>query len=108
MYEGSGLCKSNISLSVFEQYFNSVNNLESPFFTADEDILHFIDRYERNEFDIMFHELNLPFSLDEIKKGIKQLCSNKSSGPDLYINEMCIHSKDVLAPYLLLLFMFIV
>ena len=64
--QGSGLCKSNISLSVFEQYFNSVNNPESPFFTADEDILHFIDRYERNEFDIMFHELNLPFSPDEI------------------------------------------
>ena len=66
--QGSGLRKSNISLSVFEQYFNSVNNPESPFFTADEDILHFIDRHERNEFDIMFHELNLPFSLDEIKK----------------------------------------
>ena len=66
--QGSGLCKSNISLSVFEQYFNSVNNPESPFFTPDEDILHFIDRYERNEFDIMFHELNLPFSLDEIKR----------------------------------------
>ena len=46
--QGSGLCKSNISLSVFGQYFNSVNNPGSPFFTADEDILHFIDRYERN------------------------------------------------------------
>ena len=29
--QGSGLCKSNISLSVLEQYFNSVNNPESPF-----------------------------------------------------------------------------
>ena len=38
------------------------------FLTADEDILHFIDRYENSEFDIMFHELNLPFSLDEKKK----------------------------------------
>jgi len=37
-------------------------------FTANEDILHFIDMYERNVFDIMFPELNLPFSLDEIKK----------------------------------------
>jgi len=45
----------------------------------------------------LYYIINLPFSLDEIKKGIKQLNSNKSSGPDLYINEMFIHSKDVLA-----------
>ena len=79
------LCKSNISLSVFEQYFYSVNNPESPFFTADEDILHFIHRYERNEFDIMFHELNLPFSLDEMK-AVDLICTLMKC---LYIVKMC-------------------
>jgi len=62
------------------------------------------ERYEQNEFDIMFNELNMPFSSNDVKKAIQQLQNNKSCGPDLYINEIFINGKDTLVPYLLSLF----
>ena len=46
-----------VSLTVFERYFSSINNPKDPFFTPDEDVIYFIERYERNEMDIMFQEL---------------------------------------------------
>ncbi|KAL4240483.1 hypothetical protein ACF0H5_001275 [Mactra antiquata] len=97
----AGVSKSNISLSVFEQYFKSVNNPDSQFFTPDEDIVNFIDRYEQNEYNIMFEELNMTISLLEVQKAIKELKTNKSSGPDLILNEFFIHGNYILAPYLL-------
>ena len=35
----------------------------------------------------MFEELNVPISLEEIKKGVSQLRNGASSGPDLILNE---------------------
>ncbi len=40
--------------------------------------------------------LNKPFNIDEIKKGIQNLKSGKSSGPDLIMNEFLIFGKEVL------------
>jgi len=102
--ECAGVCKSNITLSAFEQYFKSVNNPNSPFFIPDDDILYFIERYEQNEFDVMFQELNLPIHIVEVEKAIRELNINKSAGPDMYLNEFFIHGKNVLVPYLLKLF----
>ena len=96
--------QTNLNLNEFEQYFKCVNNPEDPFFTPDEDILYFVERYEKNEFDIMFAELNLPFEQCEIIKAIKQLNTNKSAGPDMLLNEFFIHGKDTLSIYLLSLF----
>ena len=50
--------------------------------STDEDIIFFNERYEQNEFDIMFEELNTFFSQEEILKAISQLKTNKSGGPD--------------------------
>ena len=36
---------ANVALSSFEEYFKAVNNLEDPFFSPDEDILYFNERY---------------------------------------------------------------
>jgi len=77
------------------------NKFMNFFYNADDDVLYFIKRYEQNEFDIMFNLLNMPFSSDDVKKAIQQLQYNKSCGPDLYINEIFIHGKDVLIPYVL-------
>ena len=66
--------------------------------------LYFIDRYERSEFTTMFNELDLPFSPDCLTKAIKLLGLNKSSGPDLYLNEFFMYGKDVLASSILPLF----
>ena len=44
----------NIPLSSFEQYFKAVNNPDDHFYTPDEDVLFFNERYENNEFTIIF------------------------------------------------------
>ena len=95
---------ANIALSSFEAYFKAVNNPTHPFYTPDEDVVFFNERYVNNEFSIMFEELNLNFSQNEILKSIKQLKSNKSGGPNMLINEFFIHGKQVLVPILCSLF----
>ena len=64
-----------------------MNNPEDPFYAPNEDILFFNERYENNEFEIIVEELNISFTQDEILKAIGQLKTNKSSGPDMLINE---------------------
>lgn len=71
--ESAGVKSANIQLSNFEQYFKAINNPTDPFFSPDEDILYFNERYEKDEFNIMFDERNLDFSTDEIMKPINQL-----------------------------------
>ena len=102
--QGACIQKSNIELNSFERYFKSVNNPDSQFFTPDEDILHFIDRYENDEFGIMFEELNLEFSEADILKAINELKLNRSAGPDMLINEFFIHGKGALVKLLCTLF----
>ena len=60
----------DIPLSSFEVYFKGVNNSEDPFFQADEDIMYYNERFERDEFQVMFHELDADITIAEIKKGI--------------------------------------
>lgn len=71
--ESAGVKSANIQLSNFEQYFKAINNPTDPFFSPDEDILYLNERYEKDEFNIMFDERNLDFSTDEIMKSINQL-----------------------------------
>ena len=85
--ETAGIKPSNIPLTSFENYFKAINNPTDPFYTPDEDVLFFNERYENNEFNIMFAELNIDFSHEEILKAIRQLKTNKSGGPDYVINE---------------------
>ena len=63
--KASGLKTSSIGITEFERYFKSVSNPDDPFFTPDEDILYFNERYLHNEFQIMFEELNQSFSYEE-------------------------------------------
>ena len=51
----------------------------------------FNERYENNEFNIIFEELNVNFTQDEILKAISQLKTSKSPGPDRLINEFLAH-----------------
>ena len=50
-------------------------------------MLYFNERYLDGEMQIMFDELNIPFSCDEIVKACKKLNCGKSAGPDLILNE---------------------
>ena len=102
--ELSHIKPANIALSSFEEYFKSVNNPDDPFYTPDEDILDFNERYVQGEFNIIFEELNDNIAANEIYRAIKQLKTNKSGGPDKLINEFFIHGKHVLVPVLCHLF----
>ena len=102
--ETAGIKNTSVPLSSFEQYFSAVNNPADRFYNPDEDVLYFNERYESNEFSIMFAELNLPLVLQEILKAISQLRTNKSAGPDKLLNEFFINGKEVLSTTLLILF----
>jgi hypothetical protein len=52
----------------------------------------------------MFHELNAPLTEQCLLKATRQLQTNRSSGPDKYLNEFFINGKHVLMPFLLNLF----
>ena len=96
----AGIKPGNIPLSSFEQYFKAVNNPDDHFYTPDEDVLFFNERYENNEFIIIFEELNAILTQEEISKAISQLKTNKTSGPDRLINDFFINGKSVLLPTL--------
>ena len=102
--EAANVKPANIQLSSFEEYFKAVNNPSDPYYAPDEDVIFFNERYVNDEFCIMFEELNSNFSHVDVLKAIKQLKTNKSGGPDKLIDEMFIHSKNVLVPTLCNLF----
>ena len=77
-----------------------MNNPDDHFYQADEDIIHFNERFVNDETNTLFTELDLPISLEEIKNGINQLKLGKSGGPDHFINEFLIYGKDILSPFL--------
>ena len=55
-------------------------------FTPGEDVLHFNERYESEEFNIMFGKLNFEILMSEISNAIKQLKGNRAVGPEYVLN----------------------
>ena len=94
----------NIKLSDFTNYFRAVNNPDDPFFTTDDDVTDLFERYIQGEVQVMFDELNIPISLEEVKLAIEQLSNGKSGGPDKLLNEFFIHGKEFLLSTLHILF----
>ena len=82
----------------------SIRRIVIYFYVPDDDILFTNDMYIRGELDVMFDELNLPLSREEILNAIKQLKNNKGPGQDKMINEFFIHGGHILLPYLDTLF----
>ena len=58
----------------------------------------------RGEFQAMFDELNVPITLDDIKRAVKQMRNGANAGPDFYINEFFKNGSDVLLNYIHTLF----
>ena len=94
----------NISITDFENYFKAVNNPDDPFFQPDEDVLYFNERFLNKETQVMFDELNVIITVEEIRRSIYQLKNGRSGGPDKFLNEFFIHGSSVLLPYLYSLF----
>ena len=93
-----------LSAKKFAEYFKAVNDPNSVFFQADEDILDFNNRFLNSELQLLFSELDCEISLNEIIKAIKQLKSGKSGGPDRLLNEFFIHGTEILPRYLYTIF----
>ena len=100
----SNISKPNLSRSNFAAYFKAVNNPDSAFYTPDDDVIYFNERYLNGELQVMFSELDVSISMIEVSKAIDELSNGKSAGPDRLINEFFINDKAFLIPYLHILF----
>ena len=76
-----------VSADSFAKYFKTINNPESAFYQPDDDIIDFNNKYLNDELQIMFEELDVDISNEEVLKSIKQLRNNSSGGPDLLLND---------------------
>ena len=93
-----------MSASRFSEYFRAINNPDDHFYQADEDIIFFNERYLNGEYQVIFNELNVEISYEEITKAVKQLRNGASAGPDLYINEFFKNGTDIMINYIYMLF----
>ena len=96
-----------ISTGEWYNHFMHLANPDGDFFVADADISREVRLLIESDFVDLFQELNIPISTDEIINAIKDLKNGKCGGDDLLINELFIHGRDVLCPYMLHIFNFI-
>ena len=92
--------KCSIDAKRFSEYFQAISDPNDRFYQADEDILYFNERYMQGELQVMFEELNLLISVEEIMKGVGQLRNGASAGPDLFLNEFLKNGTTGLITYL--------
>ena len=90
----------SLSAQKFYEYFKSVNDPNSVFHQADEDVIYFNERFINSELQVVFSELDREITLQEITHAIKQSNTNKSGGPDMLLNEFFIHGVHILPCYL--------
>ena len=55
---------------------------------------HFNEQYLRGEIQVMFEELNVPITVEEVRKGLKHLKYGASAGPDLILIEFLKHGTN--------------
>ena len=83
----TGSQSKHLSADIFAEYFKAINNPESQFYQADDDILEFIRRFLSSQTEVMFAELDKEITICEIIKGIRELKTGRSGGPDRLIND---------------------
>lgn len=94
----------SLSVNNFTEYFKAINNPDNAFFQPDEEVIYFNERFLNSEIQVMFSELDIEITREEILQSIKQLKNGKSGGPDQLLNEFFIHGQHVLLPCLHILF----
>jgi len=57
---------TGINIDSLKEYFKAINTPESKFFQADDDIINFNHYIVDCEMKIMFSELDLPFTKEEV------------------------------------------
>ena len=71
-----------------------------PFFQPDEEVIYFQESFLESEIQVMFSEVDVEITRDEILKSFKKLKNGKSGGPDRLLNVFlfmvnilsCLHS----------------
>ena len=91
--------KNSITADTFSEYFKSINDPNDRFYQADEDVLFLNEQYLKGEIQVMFEELNVPITVEEIRKDLKHLKNGASAGPALNLNEFLKHGKNGLLHY---------
>ena len=94
--------KPNIRYNQFFYYFKQISLPDDPFYRADADIVDYVN--DKNSLEIMYNDLDKPFTVKEVESALKQLKQNEAAGLDLLLNEFFIHGKKTLIPILTKLF----
>ena len=79
----AGSQPKNLSADIFAEYFKAINDPEDQFYQADDDVLEFNRRFLNSESQVMFAELDVEITTQEIIKGIRELKLGRSGGPDI-------------------------
>ena len=61
--------ESGVSANNFYDYFKAINNSNDRLFQPDDEIIYFNKRIVKDEFQVMFHELDVEISMGKIQKG---------------------------------------
>ena len=79
--------------------FLRINAPEDDLFSADPDITERVQNIIIDDIPIVYDELNVPISLNEVSESMKQLKNSKAGAEDLLMNEFFIHGSDILTPH---------
>ena len=75
----------------FYNHFLRINDPEVDFVSADPDITERVENIIIDDISIVFDELNVPISLNEVSESIKQLKDGKAGAEHLLVYEFFIH-----------------
>ena len=101
---GEQRVRTNVTNDEFYQYFENISNPCDEFYSVDPDIKESLNNIIHSDLQEIFEELNVPIDRNEVYIAVKELKTGKSGGDDLPINELFVHGKDILVPYLTNLF----
>ena len=101
---GEQSVRTNLTNDEFYQYFENISNPCDEFYSVDPDIKESLNNIIHSDLQEIIKELDVPINRNEVYKAVKELKMGKSGGDNLLINELFVHGKDILVPYLTKLF----
>ena len=81
-------------------HFWRINDPGDDFVSANPDITERIENIMIDDISIVFDEVSVPISLNEVSESTKQLKNGKVCAEDPLVNESFKHGSDLLAPHL--------
>ena len=97
---GEQRVRTNVTNDEFYQYFENISNPCDEFYSVDPDIKESLNNIIHSDLREIFEELNELINRNEVYIAVKELKMGKSGGDDLLINELFVHGKYILVPYL--------